>query len=74
VSMDGRMNVHDDTRIARSVATWTAREGWSSDPELSAANLVIAERSAALSEALRRDRARFQVVYEDALATVFLRN
>jgi hypothetical protein len=72
VSMDGRTNVHGDQRIERALATLAAREDWRADPELAAAHVVLVERTSALSEALRGER-RFRLVYEDALATVFLR-
>jgi hypothetical protein len=73
VSMDGRTNVHGDRRIERSIATLAARESWRTDPELVAAHVVLVERDSALSEALRSEQNRFRLVYEDALATVFLR-
>lgn len=72
VSMDGRTNVHGDQRIERAVATLAAREGWRTDPELRTAHVVVVERTTALSEALRGDQ-EFRLVYEDRLATVFLR-
>ncbi|MGH8009310.1 MAG: hypothetical protein ACREQ3_20160, partial [Candidatus Binatia bacterium] len=63
VSMDGRSNIHGDTRIERSIETWTGRNGWASDPELTAARLVIAGTNDALASLLRLD-ARFELVYE----------
>ena len=51
---------------------WAGLPGWEDDPELSAAHVVIAERTAALTELLRRD-ARFEVAYEDGVAVLFVR-
>jgi hypothetical protein len=71
VSMDGRGNVHGDHRIERSVNTWSGLKGWESDPELMKAGLVIAGVNHALTSLIRTD-ARFKLVYEDAVAAVFV--
>jgi hypothetical protein len=71
VSMDGRMNVHGDQRIERSVKTWSGLKGWESDPELMEARLVIGDANHALTTLMRTD-SRFKLVYEDAVATVFV--
>ena len=71
VSMDGRMNVHGDQRIERSVNTWSGLRGWESDPELIKARLVIGGANHALTNLMRRD-SRFKLVYEDAVAAVFV--
>jgi hypothetical protein len=72
VSLDGRNPVHGDARIWQSIRTWGGRPGWASDPELAAANVVIADINAALVSLLRTD-ARFALVYEDGVAAVFVR-
>lgn len=71
VSMDGRTNVHGDKRIERSLETWAGKNGWASDPELTAARLVITGVDYALASLLRLD-ARFELVYEDKVAAVFV--
>lgn len=71
VAMDGRTNLHGDARIERSLRTWSGGAGWTSDPELAAAQLVIAPVDWPLTTLLRHDR-RFQIVYEDAVAVVFI--
>jgi hypothetical protein len=71
VSMDGRMNVHGDQRIQQSVNTWSGLKGWESDPELMKARLVISGVNDALTNLMRMD-SRFKLVYEDAIATVFV--
>jgi hypothetical protein len=71
VSMDGRMNLHGDQRIERSVNTWSGLRGWESDPELMKARLVIGGVSHALTNLLRTD-SRFKLVYEDGIAVVFV--
>jgi hypothetical protein len=71
VSMDGRMNVHGDQRIERSVNTWSGLKGWESDPELMKARLVIGGANHALTNLMRTD-SRFELVYEDAIAAVFV--
>ncbi len=71
VSLDGRMNVHGDKRIARAYSTWSGQPGWDSDAELTSARLVIADATWPLTPLLRSDR-RFKVVYEDSKAVVFV--
>jgi hypothetical protein len=71
VSMDGRMNLHGDERIKRSVNTWSGLKGWESDPELIKARLIIAGANDALTNLMRVD-SRFELVYEDAIAAVFV--
>lgn len=71
VAMDGRNNVHGDYRIARAIATWQGARSWAWDPELAAANVVIAPINVPLTSLLRLD-ARFELVYEDDVAVVFV--
>jgi hypothetical protein len=71
VAMDGRTNLHGDERIARSIATWSGRPGWDSDPESMQASVVIADATRPLTSLLRTD-SRFKLVYEDATALVFV--
>jgi hypothetical protein len=71
VSIDGRNQVHDMDRLRHYMEVWNGAPGWASDPELSAARVVIAERALPLTQLLRLDP-RFQLVYEDQLAAVFV--
>lgn len=71
VSMDGRTNLHGDERIRRSIETWNGARHWAEDPELAAARLVIADAGAPLCSLLRLDH-RFDLVYEDQVAAVFI--
>lgn len=71
VSMDGRTNLHGDQRIERSMKTWSGLRGWESDPELMRARLIIGGTNDALTNLMRTD-ARFNLVYEDDVAAVFV--
>jgi hypothetical protein len=71
VTMDGRANLHGDERIKRSLATWTGKKSWASDPELATARLVIANTNQALASLLRSDP-RFELIHEDEVAAVFV--
>jgi hypothetical protein len=64
--------VHGDELIERSLATWSGRKGWDTDPDLLNARLVVAEVWRPLVSLLRSDP-RFKLVYEDATAAVFVR-
>lgn len=72
VNMDGRASFYGDERIDRSVATWNAVPDWASDSELMSSGLVIGPAKAALTQLLRTDP-RFQLVYEDKVAAVFIK-
>jgi hypothetical protein len=61
VAMDGRTNLHGDARIERSLATWSGKNGWASDPELTAARIVISGVDWPLASLLRLDP-RFELV------------
>lgn len=71
VSMDGRTNIYGPTRIARHFSIWGGQRGWASAPELQTAGLVLADVEEPLCELLRLDQ-RFELVYEDSLAAVFI--
>jgi hypothetical protein len=71
VAMDGRTIVHGAERIVRSINTWEGPDGWDSDPELNEARLVIAQTRTPLTSHLRLD-SRFEVVYNDRVAVVFV--
>jgi len=72
VAIDGRTNVHGDDRIREFYNLWTGKPGWSYDPELARANLVITPRDSAITALLRMDP-RFMVAYQDVQAVVFQR-
>jgi hypothetical protein len=73
VSVDGRTNLYGSERIDRAMTTWVAGPGWGEDPDLIAANLVIAPRYRPLTKQLRSHTAEWAVAYEDETAVVFSR-
>jgi hypothetical protein len=73
VAMDGRTNLHGDERILRSIRTWDGYPDWDQNPELAAANLVIAPVDVPLVSLLRRDH-RYRIVHEDKVAIVFVKS
>jgi hypothetical protein len=72
VSMDGRSNLHGTPRIERSAATWKAEHDWDLDAELQNSRLVIGAVDAPLCAVLRL-YPRYQLIYEDKVASVFVR-
>ncbi|HUK42495.1 MAG TPA: hypothetical protein VLX11_15685 [Candidatus Acidoferrales bacterium] len=72
VSIDGRLNLFGDEGLTRSIQTWEGRPGWSSDPDLLKANLIIAQKNSALASLLRL-HPDYKVVYEDNVAVVIVR-
>ncbi len=71
VSIDGRGNVHNAARIRHSSEVWSGEYHWTADPELAAAQIVIAQKNFPLTQLLRLD-SRFEMVYEDDVALVFV--
>jgi len=71
VSIDGRTNLYGDERLNRSVATWNGHSDWGDDAQLKSARLVIGPVQSPLTQILRLEP-RFQLVYEDKLAAVFV--
>ena len=71
VSLDGRAPLYGDARVLRSVAIWAGQAGWDSDAELLEAGIVIGRSKSALVSLLGRDT-RFELAYQDGLATVFI--
>lgn len=71
VTIDGRAGLYGDTNIDRSIKTWAGGPQWASDPDLQSARLVIAPIGDALTQLLRLD-SRFQLVYQDKVAAVFI--
>ncbi|HTV81414.1 MAG TPA: hypothetical protein VME18_02095 [Acidobacteriaceae bacterium] len=72
VTIDGRAGLYGDSSIDRSVATWGGGPHWATNPQLQSAALVIAPVGDALTQLLRLD-SRFELVYEDKVAAVFVR-
>jgi hypothetical protein len=72
VVVDGRTNLHGDERILRLGNTWAVGPGWHDDPDLVGAGIVVAEAHSPLAGVLAFDE-RFQQVYEDCVARVFVR-
>jgi hypothetical protein len=73
VSLDGRTNLHGDAKILRCSNTWAGGTGWENDPDLVAANVVIAEKDMVMTDLLRKDP-RFALIHEDGVALVFVRH
>ena len=73
VSIDGRSNLHDANRVRKSADVWNGKPDWDTDPELSAARIIVAERNLPLTQLLRLD-GRFQNIYEDDISVVFVRS
>jgi hypothetical protein len=71
VAIDGRTNLHGDERLMRFGATWAGGREWHDDPDLVAAEIIIADSQTPLASLLGRDE-RFALVYEDAVARVFV--
>ncbi len=71
VPTDGRTLARGEARILRCQATLVGRPGWRDDPDLAAADAVIIPVESPLAQLLRLE-GRFEPVYEDALAVLFV--
>jgi hypothetical protein len=72
VSIDGRTNIHGAARIENSWNTWNLGPNWDRDPNLTSANLIIAEPSLALTRALTHDP-HYQLAFNDGVSLLFVR-
>jgi hypothetical protein len=76
VAIDGRTNLHGDERIEHVGDVWAAIPTAADDPELFDAGVIIAPATSPRVSLLLRDprfKARFDEVYSDDLARVFVR-
>jgi hypothetical protein len=71
VAIDGRSNLHGDQRMKQFADTWEGRRGWDADPNLNTASVVLLQTRAPLTALLLRS-GRFEAVYQDEIATVFV--
>jgi hypothetical protein len=72
VSIDGRNDLYGDELDGRFFNTEDGKESYASDPYLSEAGVVLLRKKLPLV-GLLMDDPRFRVVYEDQIATVFVR-
>ncbi len=72
VSIDPRADLYDGELFAQSLRTANAAPGWEKDPDVARADFVLIQRWFQLARALANDR-RFRLVYEDHVASVFVR-
>lgn len=72
VSIDGRTNIHGQTRIENSWNTWNLGLNWYHDPKLTSANLIIAEPTLPLTKSLSRDP-HYQLAFNDGVSLLFVR-
>lgn len=72
VSIDPRADLYDGELFAQSLRTANASPGWEKDPDVARADFVLIQRWFPLARALANDR-QFRLVYEDHLATIFVR-
>ena len=71
VAIDGRTDLYGDEILARFFATGGG-EDYVNDPYLNEAGIIVLERGMPLATVLQSD-GRFQKIYEDQLAIVFVR-
>jgi hypothetical protein len=71
VAIDNRCNLHGDARLQRFYNVWAGGPGWDADPDLLAANVVVARFDTPLA-ALLLHHPHFERVHADPLAWVFV--
>jgi len=72
VAIDGRTDLYGDDLDARFLQTGSGEDSYLTDPYLNGAGLVLLERDMPLTARLYSDP-RFQKIYEDDLAVMFIR-
>jgi hypothetical protein len=73
VSVDGRTNLYGSERMNQSFLTWSTEDGWKSDPDFLAANIVLAPQERLLTNVLRERPEEWSILFEDELCVVFSR-
>jgi hypothetical protein len=71
VAIDGRTNIYGVDKTKQSLDVWFGKPRWNSDAELTAAGVIVAQIDQPLTSLLKMD-SRFDLVYEDKLAAVFV--
>jgi len=71
VAIDGRTDLYGDELGGRFFATGNGHESYVNDPYLNGSGLVLLQRDMPLAAVLNGDQ-RFQKIYEDRLAVVFV--
>jgi hypothetical protein len=72
VAIDGRTDLYGDAIDRQMIASQNGDASYKNDPHLNEAGVVLLRRNDGLSSALELDP-RFRKVYEDPIATVFVR-
>ena len=72
VAIDGRTDLYGDDLDARFLQTGSGEDSYLTDPYLNGAGIVLLERGMPLTARLYSD-SRFQRIYEDNLAVMFIR-
>ena len=72
VAIDGRTDLYGDELVELFFNTANGAESYASDPYLNQAGVVILQKGKGLESLLNSDP-RFQLVYQDALAVVYVR-
>ena len=73
VAIDNRTDLYGDEIWYRAYREQTGPPDWKTDPDLGAAKVVLLQSQSNLARLLYRDSA-FQLVYDDPIAVVFVRN
>lgn len=72
VSIDGRTNLYGCDRMNQSFATWSTEKGWENDPDILAANIIMAPKDRVLTISLKAG-SEWRILFEDDLCVVFVR-
>jgi len=72
VSIDNRTDLYGDEVLSRFYLVQSGAQDWRSDPDLNAAQVVLLNRRIQLANLLSQDQ-RFHLIYQDAIADVFIR-
>lgn len=73
VSFDGRTNLYGNERMTQSFRTWSTEDGWTTDPDLAVANVVLAQKGRLFTDVMQQRPDEWRLIFENDISAVYQR-